>query len=85
MLAGGRRGEFLYGDDKANISAILMLLHRVRMKQGELFGNVLLGKFPIAQEILPRRKGNGKRNNLLNTRILGRGGGQVNATEENGK
>lgn len=52
VLAGGRRGEFLYSDDKAEITAVLALLHRVRMKQSELFAYILLGEFPIAHRFL---------------------------------
>lgn len=54
ILLAWRGREFLYGDDEADITTILVLLHRIGMKQRELFGNVLLGEFPIAHISLRR-------------------------------
>lgn len=47
-----RRGEFFHGDEEAHFAALLLLFHRELMEKRELFGNVLLGEFPIAHKIL---------------------------------
>ena len=49
-LAFRRRGIFTYGDKKADLEARLRFLEREIMEHGQLFGNVLLGKFPIAHK-----------------------------------
>src|SRR6266852_5979610 len=50
------RDEFLHGDDKANLTTVLILLDRKMMEECQLFGNILLSKSPIAHKFLRRAK-----------------------------
>lgn len=74
------RDEFLHGDDKANLTAVLILLDRKMMEECQLFGNILLSKSPIAHKFLRRGKQRRARKQCAwNTRILGCAVRQVNA------
>src|SRR6266699_3080098 len=74
------RDEFLHGDDKANLTAVLILLDRKMMEECQRFGNILLSKSPIAHKFLRREKRRCARKQCAwNTRILGCAVRQVNA------
>ena len=51
-LTLGRCGEFLDGDDEADLAARLRLLEGKVMEQGQLLANFLLSKFPIVHKSL---------------------------------
>ena len=89
VLPARRRREFLHGDGKADFDTVLLLLKRERLEQGELFRNVLLGKFPIAQDILHRQNRYAQKKQILEHAHLRprgepsqRAGGERNATQE---
>src|SRR6266849_6157911 len=55
-LTLGRRSELFYGDEEADLAGFQRFFEREMVEQSELFGNVFLGKFPIAHKFLRREK-----------------------------
>jgi hypothetical protein len=47
-----RRGKFLDGDLETDVAIFLTLFEGEQMELSKLFGNIFLGKFPIAHEPL---------------------------------
>jgi hypothetical protein len=78
-----RCNEFLYGDDKADFSGSLLFLERKMMQQSELFGDILLSKFPIAHKTLRPKIAVQLMNGIRDRRILGCVRTQVNEAKEN--
>lgn len=55
-LTAGRGDEFFDGDEETNLGATLAFFEGKKMKKRKLFGNILLGKFPIAHKFLRRQR-----------------------------